>query len=986
LVRGSSTASRFQGKRSSAAVFHHTRRYTFSGEGMKAIPSSILSGCMFKAFAAAVFLLTASSGLSAPAGPPGNRNIIRVVMDSNYPPYVFHNKQGQLEGIIIDQWALWEKKTGIHVEITGMDWGAAQSKMQAGEFDVIDTMFRNDKREAIYDFSKPYARIDVPLFFHEDISGIKGVDDLGGFLVAAKAGDAVIDLLKTHGVTNIVEYPSYEKLIEAVRDGKVKIFTIDRPPALYFLNRLGIQGKFRETRPLYSGEFHRAVLKGNSNLLALVEKGFDAITPAEYRTIDNSWLGTPLSSAPYVKYLGYTAVAIAVFVAGLVVWLGMLKQAVALKTHKLTKSEERLSLALNASRSGIWDWNVKTGKVFFDSNYFTLAGYEPDEFPHSYDEWEKRVHPDDIGRAREDIKAYLTGAAGSYDSEFRFKRNDDTWMWILSQGKLSERDAQGEPLRFTGMHTDITERKAAEVELRESETRLSLLSDNIPDGVVYQVDTGTDGTQRVFTYISGSVEKLHGIAKEDVLRDAMLLYEQVLEEDRPHLVELEAKAIAGMTPFRAEMRFRLPSGEIRWKLLTSAPRRLDHGHLVWDGIDIDITERNLAIEERLKLEEQLLHTQKLESLGVMAGGIAHDFNNILTTIIGNAELGLMRMKQESPGINNLRMIEQAAKQAANLAQQMLAYSGKGTFVIEHLDLNALLEEMLHLLEVSISKMATLQLNFDPDLPPVEADATQIRQIVMNLVINASEAIGDNSGVITITTGYRDCDKRYLKNITGNEGLKEGLYVFMDIADTGCGMGKDIMAKIFDPFFTTKFTGRGLGMAAVLGIVKGHKGAIKVTSEPGKGTSFRILLPASGSSAEAANLDDDTFDWRGEGTVLLVDDEKRIRDITREMLREFGFTTITAADGRDAIEKFRENPDVVFVILDLTMPHMDGEQCFHELKRINPDVKVILSSGFSEHEVTLKFAGSGLAGVIQKPYTFSELKEALQKIYGTVTSG
>ncbi|MEI6207436.1 MAG: PhnD/SsuA/transferrin family substrate-binding protein [Desulfuromonadales bacterium] len=258
----------------------------------------------------------------------------------------------------------------------------------------------------------------------------------------------------------------------------------------------------------------------------------------------------------------------------------------------------------------------------------------------------------------------------------------------------------------------------------------------------------------------------------------------------------------------------------------------------------DITERKQAEDERLKLEQQLLHSQKLESLGVLAGGIAHDFNNILMAVIGNADLALMRMNPESPARDNLHKIEQAAARAADLAKQMLAYSGKGKFVVEHINLNRLLEEMLHMLEVSISKKAILRINVTPNLPSVEADATQMRQIVMNLVINASEAIGDKSGVIAITTGCMDCGRNYLKDVWLDENISEGLYVYLEVADTGCGMSNEIMSKIFDPFFTTKFTGRGLGMAAVMGIIRGHKGAIKVYSEPDKGSSFKILLPAS----------------------------------------------------------------------------------------------------------------------------------------------
>lgn len=390
-------------------------------------------------------------------------------------------------------------------------------------------------------------------------------------------------------------------------------------------------------------------------------------------------------------------------------------------------------------------------------------------------------------------------------------------------------------------------------------------------------------------------------------------------------------------------------------------------------------ERYLHNAERLHLERQILQAQKLESLGVLAGGIAHDFNNILLAIMGNAELALMRINKESPVAENLQRIQQATAQAAELAKQMLAYSGKGKFVVENIDLNLLVNDMLYMLQVSISKTAVLRLNLHKPLPLVEADATQIRQVVMNIVINASEALGDKSGVIAITTGCMDCDKSYLENVWLDENLSEGLYVYLEIADTGCGMSKETMEKLFDPFFTTKFTGRGLGMAAVLGIVRGHKGAIKIYSELGKGSTFKILLPASTKPAEIFNQVESNNDLQMSGTVLLVDDEETVRGIGKDMLQVLGFEVITACDGRDALRAFKFNPDISFVIMDLTMPHMDGAECFRELKQIKPDVKVIISSGYNEHEVSQKFVGKGLSGFIQKPYKLSTLKEAIKAI-------
>lgn len=395
---------------------------------------------------------------------------------------------------------------------------------------------------------------------------------------------------------------------------------------------------------------------------------------------------------------------------------------------------------------------------------------------------------------------------------------------------------------------------------------------------------------------------------------------------------------------------------------------------VWKIID-----RKRMEEAHLKLEKQLQHTQKLESLGVLAGGIAHDFNNILVAIIGNADLALMKISPESPAADNLRKIEQAASRAADLSKQMLAYSGKGKFVIEHTDLNRVLEEMLHMLEVSISKKIALRLNLTRPLPSIEADITQVHQVIMNLIINASEAIGDDSGAITITTSSVDCDKDYLNSIAPSLYLPEGKYVALEVADTGCGMDQDTIAKIFDPFFTTKFTGRGLGMAAVHGIIRGHKGAISVYSELGKGSVFKILLPASDAPESIPPVITSAVEGRGCGTVLLVDDEEDVRNVGREMLEALGFNTVTANDGFDALEILKRDLSIKIVILDLTMPRMDGEQAFNELRKLNPGIKVIMSSGYNEQEVTQKFVGKGLAGFVQKPYRMSGLREVLAGI-------
>jgi PAS domain S-box-containing protein len=389
------------------------------------------------------------------------------------------------------------------------------------------------------------------------------------------------------------------------------------------------------------------------------------------------------------------------------------------------------------------------------------------------------------------------------------------------------------------------------------------------------------------------------------------------------------------------------------------------------------------ITDQRTLEQQVLHSQKLESLGVLAGGIAHDFNNLLTGILGNADLALAELSPLAPARESLEAIETGARRAADLCRQLLAYSGKGRFLVQPLDVMELVQEMGHLLSVSISKKVVLKYHFAENLPAVEADATQMRQTIMNLILNASEAIGDRSGVISVTTGLAYCDPEYLKTCFVADGIRPGDFVYVEVADTGRGMDKATQDRIFDPFFTTKFTGRGLGLAAVLGIVRGHKGAIKVYSEVSRGSTFKLLFPAAQAQAhEIANTAPSARTWKGHGQVLVVDDEETVRTLTRRMLERVGFTVLTAEDGRQAVEIFqRGSAEVDLVILDLTMPHLDGEACFRELRMINPAVKVILSSGYNEQDVVNLFAGKGLAGFIQKPYTNDELIAKVRDVLG-----
>ena len=383
--------------------------------------------------------------------------------------------------------------------------------------------------------------------------------------------------------------------------------------------------------------------------------------------------------------------------------------------------------------------------------------------------------------------------------------------------------------------------------------------------------------------------------------------------------------------------------------------------------------------ERKSLEEQVRQSQKLESLGVLAGGIAHDFNNLLTGILGNVSLGLDTLPRAHPAKDFLKDAISATENAALLTRQMLAYAGKGQFSIELIDLADLVREISSLLQLSIPKSVNLSLNLAPNLV-FQGDPAQIRQVVMNLVINAAEAIGSNSGSVLVTASRQEVDDDFLRGCLKQTDLHSGQCVLLEVRDTGCGMDSETLSRIFDPFFTTKFTGRGLGLAAVLGIVHSHKGALKVESTPGLGTTFKVIFAVSRRSATAKTMDPAAGALQGTGMILVVDDEEIVRRTARHALERFGYTVKVADSGADAVTVFRQDPDAIsLVLLDLTMPGLSGEETFIELQKIRPSLKVVLTTGYSEMEANRQFGSKGLAGFLQKPYTAARLAERIKSV-------
>jgi PAS domain S-box-containing protein len=516
--------------------------------------------------------------------------------------------------------------------------------------------------------------------------------------------------------------------------------------------------------------------------------------------------------------------------------------------------------------------------------------------------------------------------------------------------------------------------KEANVALEKERRLMESMMHTIPDFIYFKDSEGR------FLRSNEAHAASFGMTPEDIVgkSDRELLpesYAQEAESDEKQVMQTGQPIVAK----REKLPF--PGGRELWVSTTKAPLRESSGRLVGTiGVSRDITQHVNAEQERLKMESRMQQAQKLESLGVLSGGIAHDFNNLLMGILGNTGLALMEMSEGSSAWNYIKEIETVAMRAADLTNQMLAYSGKSKSVIKPVDVSNLVSEMAHLLEVTISDRIDINYSFNKDLPAVEGDASQIRQVVMNLITNASDAVGNSDGKIDVETGVNHYDQAFLQSCYLSGEIPAGEYVYIRVADSGCGMDKKTLGKIFDPFFTTKVSGRGLGLAAVLGIVRSHKGALRVDTEVGEGTTFTVLLPVSGETvSDEETGQDDISRWQGEGTVLVVDDDEVVRVVSEQILRKFGFSVITAGNCDSGARTMARETSIDAVLLDVTLTGANGSGALQELHGINSDIPIILMSGYNEQRATENLRSEDYAGFIQKPFTAEKLANLLKKV-------
>jgi PAS domain S-box-containing protein len=555
-------------------------------------------------------------------------------------------------------------------------------------------------------------------------------------------------------------------------------------------------------------------------------------------------------------------------------------------------------------------------------------------------------------KAEQEVTAQFDGAKAT--SAF----SDDTRMLHELQVHKIELDMQNEQLQQT-VQT-----------LEEHEAHLRNIIRNSPAGYFH---INLDGR---FVEVNDAWLRIHGYDSPNEIIGKHFGITQV-ESELAVALKHVADLHSGLAVPTGEFTHLRKDGSVGYHTFSAHPV-VHSGKLV--GLEwfiIDTSDRKRVEDEKLILQQQFQQAQKLESLGVLAGGIAHDFNNILAIIMGYCSL--IKMDYDTAK-ERIPVIEVAAERAAGLCRQMLTYAGKGLYVLVPTNIGTLVDEMVNMLRATINQNIVIKPNFSADIPFINGDANQIRQIVMNLIINASEAIGEKHGEVFVSLAKVEINSGNQEKDHDGKVIPPGWYVCLVVTDNGCGMDAETMRRIFEPFYTTKFSGRGLGMAAVLGIIKAHSGELQVCSQLGHGTTFRIYLPIKSSTSIEDKAATTSVPWQGTGTILLVEDEAQIRIIAKALLELIGFTVIDASNGKKGLELFQKNvEDIILVVTDMGMPVMNGYEMIRELKKLSPDLPVVISSGFGDDDVASHIARRDIAGSINKPYSFDQLRDVMRSV-------
>ena len=627
------------------------------------------------------------------------------------------------------------------------------------------------------------------------------------------------------------------------------------------------------------------------------------------------------------------------------------------------EAAERLSLAMETAAVGMWDWMPETNAIFCDDNYYTMAGYTPGEFPASVDEWREHIHPDDLERVREGLYRLARGEDEANENQFRFRTKSGDWMWILGRGRIFQRDTSGRPTRIIGTHIDITDLKTVESEKHRTQARFEQVVMKSHAGILIAQDG-------IIRFANPSLAEITGYSVDELtdrpVIDIIHPMDREMVMDR-HVRRLRGEALPEYYTFRS---------------IDKEDREL------WLEINAIVFEwlgrpailcfiRDVTFSKAM--EKQLLQAQKMQAIGTLAGGIAHDFNNIVSAIMGYTEICLMEAPKDSRRAKRLGQIMQASHRASALVNQILAFSRQEETDQKPVNLAVIVKEVMRLVRASIPSSVTFETQIDSDSGPVMADPTRIHQVIMNLCANAAHAMREAGGVLRV--GLTACDVDDTGYTATIRGLIPGAYVRLAVSDTGHGIDPIIVKKIFDPYFTTKRRGEGtgLGLSVVHGIVTQLGGAITVYSEPDKGTTFHVYLPKITADEEDAQATEQAPIAGGNETILVVDDDGVLLEMTHEMLEGLGYQVVSRASSLEALHAFTANPKRFDLVLtDQTMPGMTGLELADKIRLLSFSTPVILCSGFSIGIPQKRIDALGIRAVLKKPILRRELAETIRR--------
>ena len=870
---------------------------------------------------------------------------ITVVADDNYPPYIFRNPDGAIQGILVDEWALWEKKTGIKVILTAMDWSKAQEFMLQGQADVIDTIFFNEKRAELYDFTKPYASIEVPVFFNKNIGGIVDIASLQGLTIGVKAGDACIEVLKKNGITSLKAFSSYEAIIRAAMENQIKVFSIDKPPALYYLYKLNIENEFRHSLTLYTGEFHRAVKKGRADILKVVEDGFALITKKEFEAIHKKWMGEPLLRPEHFLYISFFLLFVGLIFLGLIAFNITLRKKVRSKTaelekiiHQLGQSEEDLKEARQIAHVGSWRTDLAGRQVVWSDELYKIFGFDPAFPPPPHTEHHSLFTPESWDRlCAAANKTMATGIA--YELELEMVRKDGTrgWMWVYGRTIL---DARGVTTGLRGAVQDITERKRAEEALREKEEKYRRIYDNILD-IYYEASL-----EGIILEVSPSVEKYSRYRREELIgRSVYDIYPD--PETRDRLFEMilsKGKVRDYETDFMDKDGTRSLCS-LNIELIKDSEGRPEK--IV--GIFRDISERKKNELERIENQKIADEREKMALVGRIAGKMAHDFNNVLGIIMGNTELSLLDCK-DAKTKKTLELIYEQTLRGKNLTRNLVAFSRDQEPKQEFFSIDEKMDLVISLLKKDLEGINVIR-EYSRNMPELLADPGMMEHAMVNLIQNSIHATSLTPlPEIIIRTYHRD-------------GL-----MFIEIEDNGCGIPGDSLKEIFEPAFTLKgsndknglykpgIKGTGYGMPNVKKYIEQHKGRISIHSELKKGTKVVIALPVIKKALTEEEIAEVKKEKISCGKyILLVEDEQAISDIQYRILTHepLHHRVDIAGNGQVAVDLLNRNT-YELISLDYILPgELNGMDVYHRIRETDKTVPILFISGNIEFLESIK---------------------------------